>query len=26
VPNFGVLGPWAIGGPGNTCPEQYFFE
>lgn len=26
VPDFGVLGPWAIGGPGNTCPEQYFFE
>ncbi|MBO2521825.1 MAG: hypothetical protein CW345_08490 [Firmicutes bacterium] len=26
VPNFGILGPWAVGGPGNTNPEQYFFK
>ena len=26
VPDFGVLGPWAVGAPGNTNPEQYFFK
>jgi peptide/nickel transport system substrate-binding protein len=26
IPDFGILGPWATGGPGNTNPEQYFFN
>ncbi|NPV78828.1 MAG: ABC transporter substrate-binding protein [Firmicutes bacterium] len=26
VPDFGILGPWAVGGPGNTNPEQYFIK
>jgi len=26
VSNFGVLGPWAIGGPGDNNPEQFFFK
>ncbi|MBS3934329.1 MAG: ABC transporter substrate-binding protein [Truepera sp.] len=26
IPDFGILGPWAPGGPGNTNPEQYFFR
>lgn len=26
VPNFGVLGPWAPGGPGNTNAEQFFID
>jgi peptide/nickel transport system substrate-binding protein len=26
VPNYGILGPWEVGAPGNTCPEQYFFK
>ncbi|MCD4737817.1 MAG: hypothetical protein K8R89_00970 [Anaerolineae bacterium] len=26
VPEFGVLGPWAPGSPGNTYPEQYWIE
>jgi len=26
VPEFGVLGPWAPGSPGNTHPEQYWIE
>lgn len=25
IPEFGILGPWAIGGPGNTNPEQFFY-
>ncbi|MEA3327776.1 MAG: ABC transporter substrate-binding protein [Chloroflexota bacterium] len=24
VPEYGVLGPWAPGSPGNTNPEQYW--
>jgi peptide/nickel transport system substrate-binding protein len=26
IPNFGILGPWAVGAPGNTDPWQYFFK
>jgi peptide/nickel transport system substrate-binding protein len=26
VPEYGVLGPWAPGSPGNTHPEQYWME
>jgi hypothetical protein len=26
VPEYGILGPWAPGSPGNTYPELYFFE
>ncbi len=26
IPDFGILGPWAPGGPGNTNPEQYFYQ
>ena len=26
VSNFGVLGPWAPGSPGNQHPEQYWIE
>ena len=26
VPEFGILGPWAPGSPGNTHPEQYWIE
>ncbi|MEA3340879.1 MAG: ABC transporter substrate-binding protein, partial [Chloroflexota bacterium] len=26
VPEYGVLGPWAPGSPGNTYPEQYWIE
>jgi peptide/nickel transport system substrate-binding protein len=26
IPDFGILGPWAPGTPGNTDPWQYFFE
>jgi peptide/nickel transport system substrate-binding protein len=26
VPEYGVLGPWAPGSPGNTNPEQYWIE
>ncbi|MGQ9629840.1 MAG: ABC transporter substrate-binding protein [bacterium] len=26
VPDFGILGPWAPGGPGNTNPPQYFIK
>jgi peptide/nickel transport system substrate-binding protein len=26
VPEYGVLGPWAPGSPGNTYPEQYWME
>ena len=26
IPDFGILGPWAVGAPGNTNPEQYFFQ
>ncbi len=26
VPEFGVPGPWDLGYPGTTAPEQYFFK
>lgn len=26
VPEYGVLGPWAPGSPGNVNPEQFYFE
>jgi peptide/nickel transport system substrate-binding protein len=26
VSNYGVLGPWAPGSPGNQHPEQYWTE
>jgi len=26
VPDFGVLGPWAVGCPGSQNPEQFFFK
>lgn len=26
VPEFGILGPWAPGSPGNTNPSQYWIE
>jgi peptide/nickel transport system substrate-binding protein len=26
VPEFGILGPWAPGSPGNTNPPQYWIE
>jgi peptide/nickel transport system substrate-binding protein len=26
VPEHGILGPWAIGTPGNFNPEQFFFK
>ncbi len=26
VPEYGVLGPWAPGSPGNVHPEQFYFE
>lgn len=26
VPEFGVLGPWAVGAPGAMNPEQFFFD
>jgi hypothetical protein len=26
VLEYGVLGPWAIGCPGNLNPEQWFFK
>ncbi len=26
IPEYGVLGPWAPGSPGNTYPEQYWIE
>jgi peptide/nickel transport system substrate-binding protein len=25
IPDFGILGPLAVGAPGNTNPEQYFY-
>jgi peptide/nickel transport system substrate-binding protein len=26
VPDFGILGPWAVGCPGAENPEQFFFK
>jgi len=26
VPEYGILGPWAPGSPGNTNPPQYWIE
>lgn len=26
IPDYGVLGPWQVGGPGNTNPPQYFYK
>lgn len=26
VPEYGILGPWSSGSPGNTHPEQYWIE
>jgi peptide/nickel transport system substrate-binding protein len=25
IPDFGIIGPWEAGAPGNTDPWQYFF-
>jgi peptide/nickel transport system substrate-binding protein len=25
-PDFGVPGPWDLGYPGSSCPEQFFFK
>jgi hypothetical protein len=26
VPEYGVLGPWAPGSPGNVNPEQFWID